>query len=147
MEVLVKRIARKENYTIGRMYIDGKYVCDTLEDADRLYFGKPKIMHVTAIPCGRYELLLNNKSPRFKDLEPYKTHGGGCVPLVNNVPQFSGVRIHVGNTERDTDGCILVGKNTVVGKVLSSKVTYISLMDKYFTPARNKKERVYITIQ
>lgn len=94
MEILLKRIARKERYTIGHLYINGKRFCDTLEDHDRLYYGKPKVKGETAIPCGRYEVLLNVYSPRFGAKEPYKSLCGGCVPLINNVPDFNGVRIH-----------------------------------------------------
>lgn len=97
LEILVKRIARKPTYTIGKMYIDGVYFCDTLEDRDRLHFGERKIAGKTAIPEGRYDLVLNNYSPRFGAKEPYRTLCNGYVPLIANVPQFSGVRIHIGN--------------------------------------------------
>lgn len=147
MDMLLHRYARKSEYTIGRLYINGSYVCDTLEDYDRLYYGKKKVKGKTAIPCGRYEVILNNYSPRFGAKEPYKSVCGGCVPLINNVPDFSGVRIHIGNTAGDTDGCPLVGKNKVVGKVLESKATFVALMNKYLTPARMRKEKVYITIK
>ena len=147
MELLLKRIARKPTYTIGKLYVNNIYACDTIEDYDGLYFGKPKIKGKTAIPCGRYEVLLDNYSPRFGNKEPYKTLCGGCVPLINNVPQFAGVRIHCGNTALDTDGCLLVGKNTVVGKVMESKATFTMLMNNYLTPAKKRKEKVYITIK
>lgn len=147
MEILLKRIARKQAYTIGKLYINGVYFSDTLEDYDALYFGKPKVMHKTAIPCGRYEVLLDNYSPKFGNREPYKTLCGGCVPLINKVPNFSGVRIHIGNDSNDTDGCPLVGRNTVVGKVTNSRSTFELLMKKHLNPARKRKEKVYITIQ
>lgn len=147
MELLLKRIARKPTYTIGRLYINNVYACDVLEDYDRIYFGGSKVAGKTAIPCGRYEVLLDNYSPRFGNKEPYKALCGGCVPLINNVPQFAGVRIHCGNTALDTDGCLLVGKNTVVGKVMESKATFTMLMNKYLTPARIRKEKVFITIK
>ena len=147
MDMLLHRIARKSEYTIGRLYINGAYVCDTLEDYDRLYYGKKKVKGKTAIPCGKYEVILNNYSPRFGAKEPYKSVCGGCVPLIANVPDFSGVRIHIGNTAGDTDGCPLVGKNKVVGRVIDSKATFVSLMNKYLTPARKRKEKVYITIK
>lgn len=97
MELVLKRIARKPTYTIGRLYIDNIYVCDVLEDYDRIYFGGSKVAGKTAIPCGRYQVLLNNYSQRFGAKEPYKTVCKGCVPLINNVPNFKGVRIHIGN--------------------------------------------------
>lgn len=97
MELLLKRIARKPTYTIGRLYVDNAYVCDVLEDYDRIYFGGSKVAGKTAIPCGRYQVVLNNYSPKFGNKEPYKSLCGGCVPLIANIPNFSGVRIHCGN--------------------------------------------------
>jgi len=80
--------------TIGELYIDGVYFCYTLEDAIR----DKKIPNETAIPCGRYEVI-TNYSVRFKRV----------MPLILNVPGFTGVRIHAGNTKADTSGCILLG--------------------------------------
>lgn len=147
MELLLKRIARKATYTIGRLYIDGIRFCDTLEDRDRLHFGERKIAGKTAIPAGRYELVLNNYSPRFGAKEPYKTLCNGCVPLIANVPQFSGVRVHIGNSEADTEGCVLVGRNTVVGRVMESRSTFRLLMREHLNKARARNEKVYITIE
>lgn len=147
MEILLKRIARRNDYTIGRLYIDNTYFCDTCEDRDRLYFGEKKVMHQTAIPCGRYEITQDIISPRFRSKEPYKSVCKGCVPRLLNVPQFDGVLIHIGNSASDSSGCILVGKNKVVGMVLNSKSTWTTLMQKYLLPAKKKKEKIYITIQ
>lgn len=147
MELRLHRIARKREYTIGRLYVDNIYVCDTLEDRDRLYFGHGKIKGQTAIPCGRFEVLLNNYSPRFGAKEPYKSLANGCVPLIKDVPGFSGVRIHIGNTAADTDGCPLVGRNTVVGKVMESRATYIRLWKEWLAPARVRGEKVWITVE
>lgn len=147
MEIHLRRIARKPNYTIGKLYINGVYFCDTIEDYDRLYFGKPKVMNKTAIPCGNYEVLLNNYSPKYGNREPYKSLCNGFVPLINNVPNFSGVRIHIGNDENDTSGCVLVGKNKVVGKVVESRATFTQLMNRFLTPARKRGEKVFITIE
>jgi hypothetical protein len=102
----IKRIAFKEKYTIGKLYINGEYFCDTLEDAVR----EKKIKHETAIPKGEYEVIMYN-SPRFKRL----------LPLLKDVPNFTGILIHRGNTNADTSGCILVGENKKVGMVLNSK--------------------------
>ena len=151
MELILERKYRKPTYTIGKLYVVSngvkQVISDTLEDYDRIYFGGSKVAGKTAIPCGRYEVVLNNYSPKFGNKEPYKTVCGGCVPLIANVPNFSGVRIHIGNTEGDTDGCLLVGKNTVKGKVTESRNTFISLMEKHLTPARKRNEKVYITIK
>lgn len=147
MEITLKRIARRPTYTIGRLYINGVYLCDTLEDYDRIYFGGSKVAGKTAIPCGRYEVILNNYSPRFGAQKFYKDVCNGLLPLIANVPNFSGIRIHVGNSEADTDGCVLVGENKVVGRVVNSKATFKKLMDAHMTPARKRKDRVFITIQ
>lgn len=101
----LKRIYKGTEYTIGRLYIDGKYFCDTLEDPVR----KVKIKGKTAIPAGTYEVIVN-RSPRFKRL----------LPRLLNVPNFEGVLIHRGNTAEDTAGCILVGENKIKGKVINS---------------------------
>lgn len=146
MELRLHRIARKQDYTIGRLYVNGRYFCDTLEDYDRLFFGGIKEKGKTAIPAGRYEVLLKSYSPKFGPKEPYKTLAGGCVPLINNVPGFSGVRIHIGNTSADTDGCPLVGENKVVGKVVNSRETYKRLWNVHLGPCRNRGEQCYIII-
>ncbi|MBR4533867.1 MAG: hypothetical protein IKO85_04915 [Bacteroidaceae bacterium] len=145
MELKVKRIARKGEYTIGHLYVDGVYVCDTIEDRDRFHFGEGKVYGKTAIPSGGYRVAFTY-SPKFGKKEPYKSLANGIVPLICDVPQFEGVRIHCGNTAADTYGCLLVGKNTVVGKVTDSIATYKMLWQKYLEPARRKKESVYILI-
>lgn len=147
MEILLKRIARRDTYTIGHLYINGVYFCDTCEDADRLYLGKPKIMHETAIPCGRYEVVQDTRSPRFGDKSPYKEVCKGYVPRLLNVPQFEGVLIHVGNSAKDSSGCVLLGKNKQVGKVLDSRQTWTEFMKRFMLPAKKRKEKVFITIK
>lgn len=142
MQLLLKRIAKRDTYTIGKLYIDGTYFCDTLEDKDRdltqsmqlSEIKNKKVYGQTAIPTGTYQLTITY-SNRFKQL----------MPLINNVPGYAGIRIHVGNTSKDTDGCILVGVNKVVGKVLESKVTYQKLYQKL--SEANNNQKIYITIQ
>ena len=117
MKILVKRIAKKDTYTIGKMYIDGKYFCDTLEDKDRgLSQSTPlsiikskKVPGQTAIPTGTYNVIVNI-SPKF----------GRMLPRLLDVPGFDGILIHRGNTDKDSSGCLLVGENKVVGKVINS---------------------------
>jgi hypothetical protein len=116
IKLLLKRIARKPGYTIGKLFVDGEYFCDTLEDTDRLDEGmsldeikKLKQPGQTAIPEGSYKVIVN-VSPKFKRL----------LPRLVNVPGFDGVLIHRGNTAKDTAGCILVGENKKVGMVLNS---------------------------
>lgn len=135
MEILVKRIAKKDLYTIGKMYINGTYFCDVLEDTDRglqqnmelSQIVSKKVPNKTAIPAGTYEIVMNIVSPRFKDRSWAKPYGGK-LPRLLNVPGFDGVLIHPGNDQNDTSGCLLVGRNKVVGKVLDSQNTFKVLM-------------------
>ena len=113
MKILVKRIFNGSAYTIGKLFVDGKYFCDTLENAER----PEKIYGNTAIPKGTYIVALS-QSPRFKIV----------LPLLLDVPGYSGVRIHAGNTAKDTEGCILVGHNLKKGYVLNSKKTLNALL-------------------
>ena len=134
MELKVQRIAKRDTYTIGRLYIDGERFCDTLEDRVRDLSKEAKVKGRTAIPTGRYKVVLTY-SPRFKRI----------LPLLDSVPHFTGVRIHRGNTAKDTEGCILVGYNREVGKVLDSAATEQRLMA-VLQNAVNKGEQIYITI-
>ena len=136
MKLEIKRIAKKEGYTIGRMYVDGAYFCDTLEDTDRglrqdmslrEIIGK-KVAGKTAIPTGRYELELGTISPKFGGRSWAKCCGGK-VPRLEGVKGYSGVLIHVGNSEKDTEGCILVGLNSVKGRLVNSASTFARLME------------------
>ena len=150
MELRLKRIARKETYTIGRLYIDGAYFCDTCEDTDRgLKQSLPvsvnkakKRFGATAIPTGRYQITLKIKSPKFSKNKKYD-FCGGYLPRLLNVPAFEGVLIHIGNTAKDTDGCLLVGKNTKIGKVLESGVTFRALYEKL----KNAQGYIFITVE
>lgn len=153
MELKVKRIAKQNGYTIGRLFIDGKYFADTLEDTDRgLDSNMPldilkrkKLAHITAIPTGKYQVAMNVVSPRMSRSNFYKQYGGGRVPRLLNVPAYEGVLIHCGNTAKDTDGCILVGKNTKVGMILESRQTYANLYPLLEATAK-KGEKIWITI-
>lgn len=109
MKLTLKRIAKRDTYTIGRLFIDDVFFCDTLEDKVRNLASEPKIAGETAIPSGTYKVIVN-VSPRFKRE----------LPRLLNVPYFEGILIHRGNTSKDTAGCILVGENKEVGKVLNS---------------------------
>lgn len=153
MELRLKRIARRETYTIGHLYVDGVYFCDTIEDKDRglrqdmelSVIRAKKRQGVTAIPTGRYRITLAVKSLKFSAAKYAKTYGfcDGYLPRLINVPAYEGVLIHVGNTASDTDGCLLVGKNTKVGKVLESRVTF----EKLYERLKAAKDEIYITIE
>lgn len=136
MKLLLKRIAKMEKYTIGKLYIDGKYFSDTLEDTDRNLTNtmskdeivKVKVYGKTAIPTGTYVVDMNTVSPKFGKrswAQPYE----GKVPRLQDVPGYEGVLIHPGNTADDTLGCILVGRNKVKGQVVESQDTFKALME------------------
>lgn len=136
MKLTLKRIVLKPTYTIGKLYIDDNYFCDTLEDTVRdinkdgeFDNGEKKIKGKTAIPYGMYEITTSVVSPRFKDrvwAKPY----GGKIPRLINVPSFDGVLMHPGSSAADTSGCLLVGKNTIVGRLTDSQKTFHALMQK-----------------
>ena len=154
MELKLRRIAKKNGYTIGKLSVDGKYFCDTLEDVDRGLVStmaidilkKKKLAHITAIPTGRYEVTMIVISPKLSKSKFYKQFGGGRVPRLLNVPAFDGILIHCGNTAKDTDGCILIGKNTKVGMVLDSRQTYTNLYP-LLGAASKRKEKIFITVE
>ena len=154
MELRLKRIAKQNGYTIGRLFINGKYFSDTLEDTDRGLVSsmsldelkRKKLPHITAIPTGKYQVSMNIISPRLSRSNFYKQFGGGRVPKLLNVPAYEGILIHCGNTAKDTDGCILVGKNSKVGMVLDSKNTYSNLYP-LLEAAYKRNERIFITVE
>lgn len=154
MEVLVKRIARRETYTIGKLYVDGKYVCDTIEDKDRglkqtmspAQVAKIKIKHLTAIPTGTYDLTLKVRSPKYSKKPYFVQYCNAMMPRILSVPGFDGILVHTGNSANDSSGCIVVGYNTVVGKVLNSKKAFETLYP-ILKEASDKGEHITITIQ
>ena len=143
MEIEVKRIARKDGYTIGKMYINGAYFCDTLEDTDRGLADTMQVNEIlakkrkgiTAIPTGKYNVILTF-SPRFKRV----------LPLLLNVKGFEGIRIHPGNNAEDTEGCLLVGENKKKGKVINSRATFERLMS-ILLSCEKREEQMTIRIE
>lgn len=124
MNITVKRFEFGSTYTIGKMYIDGEYFCFTLEDKARQVDGqevsKWKIPGQTAIPTGTYSVTVD-MSNRFKRLMPH----------IMNVPGFDGIRIHSGNTDADTEGCILLGQHwNGAGMILNSRIAFDLFFDK-----------------
>ena len=154
MELKVKRKAFEKDYTIGDLYIDGKFFSNTIEDCDRgLTQDMPleeikakKVYGKTAIPTGTYEIDMNTISPKFKDRSWAKPYGGK-IPRLMNVPGYEGVLCHPGNTSESTSGCLLVGKNSIKGMVTDSTRTFHTLMSKYLLPAKVQGERITITIE
>lgn len=134
LNLKIKRIAKRNTYTIGHLYIDGVLFCDTLEDTSRGLcqnmsldeIKRLKIPGKTAIPTGTYSVTLDIQSPRFAKKKQY-AFCKGYLPRLLNVPGYDGVLIHIGNTDKDTEGCILVGENKAVGKVLNSTTTFTKL--------------------
>ena len=160
MELILERIAKRKTYTIGRLYIaqeindsdkeghpglrqpltEGLQICDTLEPTWRDYkHGAYKVKGRSAIPEGRYAVVIS-WSPKFKQWLPILLGG----PVFNK--QWQGVRIHAGNTVKDTEGCILVGKNREVGKVLDSRIWLHRLKQK-IVEAKDKGESVWLTVK
>lgn len=147
MELVLKRIAKRPNYTIGRLEVREQvddeflmgtkttYICDTLEPTWRDYkHGAHKMKGRSAIPEGRYPVVITY-SPKFKQ----------WLPILVGVPMFEGIRIHAGNTPKDTAGCILVGENKEKGKVLNSRF-WVNRVKELIVEAKAKGEAVWLTI-
>lgn len=132
MRLSLRRTAKRDSYTIGRLYIDGVYFCDTIEDKDRglsdsmseQEIRKRKVYGRTAIPTGTYSVSITY-SPRFAKK----------LPLLENVKGFTGIRIHAGNTADDSSGCIIVGENKRKGMVINSRAT----LEKLLAELKNQK--------
>lgn len=156
MELILRRIARKPTYTIGRLSIDGEYFCDTVEDKDRdlnhngrFDNGESKVYAQTAIPNGRYRVTMNVQSPKFSQKALYrwwKVNGKyGFLPRLLNVPHFEGILIHAGSSANSSAGCIIVGRNTIVGQVTDSMNTCKRLYP-LLQAASDKGEEIWITV-
>lgn len=135
MKLELIRKYKKSTYTIGKLYIDGKYLCDTLEDKDRGLddsmsegvIKSKKVYGKTAIPTGTYFIDLNTVSPKFKDRSWAKPYNGK-IPRLVGVKGFDGVLIHPLNDASESIGCVGVGQNKVKGKVVNSVATFNKLM-------------------
>ena len=153
MEILVERKWKKDNYTIGNLYINGKWFSNTLEDKDRglkdsmslteiKTLKKPRI---TAIPTGTYEVTLNVVSPKFSKYPFYNSINGGRVPRLLNVKGFDGILIHVMDGPKGanlSEGCIGVGRNLIKGGLLQGKEYY----KKLYNILKNSKDKITIKI-
>lgn len=153
MEITLHRKYPKDSYTIGNLYIDGKWFCNTIEDKDRgLYQGMDKetisqikVYAETAIPYGRYKVTLNVQSPKFSTYKKYQ-FCKGYLPRLLDVPGFDGILIHIGNKATQSAGCILVGVNREKGKVLDSEKTFRALYE-ILDEANKRGEEIWINIQ
>jgi hypothetical protein len=142
MKLTLKRRFTGKDYTIGSLYVNGEYFCDTLEDADRGLtqsmsldeIKQIKIPHETAIPTGEYKVIVN--------LSPAKKR---MLPRLLDVPGFSGIMIHRVNTKNDSSGCILVGENKVKGKLINS-TGYEKRLVEILTEAQERGEEIIIEI-
>lgn len=131
----LKRKYKGDKYTIGTLTIEGLFQCDTIEDVDRglensmskQEIETTKVYGHTAIPKGEYIIDMSTISPKFKERSWAKPYGGK-LPRLLNVKGFEGVLIHVGNTEKDSLGCIIVGENKIKGRVINSTRTFVKLM-------------------
>ena len=142
MELLLERKYPKNNYTIGNLFINGKFYCNIIEDTVRDFnkngtfdCGELKISGHTAIPYGEYEIKVTY-SPKFKRE----------LPLLLNVKHFDGIRIHRGNTEKDSSGCLIPGENKKKGMVINS-TKYELELTKLIKECNNRKEKVTIKIR
>lgn len=142
MKLRLERRYLGPEYTIGHLFINGLYFCDTIEDkvrdfnkdGDLLDPGEDKVYAKTAIPYGKYRVELS-MSPKFKRL----------LPMVLNVKHFTGIRIHRGNTAKDSAGCILPGENKVKGTVLNS-TSYEKAIVRKMKEATRRGEEIDIQI-
>ena len=125
MLLTVKRTNFTEESTIGELFIDGKFFCYTLEDKDRgltdsmslAEIKLRKIFGITCIPYGKYKVVLS-MSPKF----------GKILPEIQGVKGYSGIRIHTGNTAKDSLGCLLVGKKKAFNQIFESTAAMRELM-------------------
>ena len=131
MKLLLKRLNK---LTDGLLFIDGKLFCGTLEDRWRNLSLQPKVPGETCIPSGTYRVVIDY-SVRFKKMMPHVLH----------VPYFEGIRIHAGNTRRDTEGCILLGRHIDEGVLSESQATVERFMI-FLQDAINKGDEVWLTI-
>lgn len=135
MKLQLKRHFLGSTYTIGRLYIDGKYFCDTLEDKYRDLSKEDKVYGETAIPYGTYKVIVNH-SPKFKKM----------LPRLLDVPHSKGILIHGGRNDKDTLGCILVGYNRIKGGLVGG-LERSSALTKLLLEAQNNNEEILITIK
>ena len=153
MELIIDRKWKRQSYTISNLTIDGKWLCNVLEDTDRGLDDSMSVAKIkelkkssaTAIPMGTYEVTLDVYSPKFGSKSFYKEVCNGKLPRLLNVKGFEGILIHAGNTDKDSAGCLLVGQNKVKGQVINSQATFKELY-KLLKDVHDKGEKITIKI-
>lgn len=157
MEIKVTRSYKKDTYTIGNLYINGVWFCNTIEDKDRGLkqtmsideIKSKKVYAQTAIPSGRYQITVDVVSPKFSQKSFYKTTCDGKVPRVLNVPGYDGILLHVAdgaNGAKLVEGCLGIGYNKVKGGVLNGKEVFTAFYN-ILKHANDNGEKIYITIE
>lgn len=153
MRLRLDRRWKKETYTIGILYVDGSYFCETLEDRDRglrqtdslAKIQAVKVPGETAIPTGTYNVLMDVVSPKYSQVSFFRNLCGGRMPRLDNVPGWEGVLIHTGNTALDVRGCVIVGRNRVKGALVQSRDTFRPLY-RLMRAAHERGENITIEI-
>lgn len=154
MELCIERAWKRDTYTIGRFFVDGVRFCDSCEDKDRglkqtdplAVIKARKVPGETAIPTGRYRVTISVVSPKYAGVKFYRDFCGGRMPRILDVPGYDGILIHPGSNALDSWGCPLVGANTVVGGLTSSRDTWVRLYRR-MQEADRRGEQIWITIK
>lgn len=159
MELRIDRKWKKGTYIISNLTVDGKWVCNVIEDRDRgLHQGMSlaqiksiKIKSETAIPSGRYLVTMKVVSPKFYQKSYYKHFCMGKLPRLLNVPGFDGILIHAGNlstgiaTAGMSAGCLLMGMNTIKGKLTQTRECFEKVY-KILLGAEKRGEEIWVNI-
>lgn len=154
MKVELVRIYNCPTYCIGKLYINGVYQNDTLEDTDRgldqsmseAEIRKIKVHSLTAIPTGTYEITMDIQSPKFSKYPFYKKLCNGYLPRLKDVKCYDGVLMHCGAKADNSAGCLLQGLNTIKGRLTNSQAVFTKLMTHHFLPAKKMREKMTITV-
>lgn len=153
MKLRLVRIFNCKDYCIGKLYVNGKYFCDVIEDCDRGLdqkmsvkdIVKKKIKGLTAIPVGLYHIAMNIVSQKYSKKKFFNDLCKGRMPRLLSVSGYEGILIHPGNTAKDSEGCLIVGFNKIKGQVVNSTDTFVKLYA-LLSDAYNKKEDITIEI-
>ena len=153
MQLTLRRTWKKDTYTVGNLYVDGLWFCNTMEDKDRglkktwplSQIQKYKVKDETAIPIGTYAVTMKVQSPKYVGKKQYEKCDA-YIPRVLNVPAFDGILIHIGNYAKDSYGCILLGENKVKGAVVKSTEWFWKFYD-ILKAADDAGKDIYLTVQ